>query len=585
MISDTTTSTPAPQSNPPPPTPPTQLPSQTAHHHFIVPDPLAMSPQGDSHLNKQTNHIRFYFQNINGLKWGSNQFDITNKYHQLHSLDVNFFGLAETNLEFRNRSVLHRFHQLITNPFNKQISCSTSSSTVKFPAAWKPGGTTTTATGQWISRIIEKGEDPTGTGTWSYLKLRGKNQMKIVIITVYRLCNTTDAVAHGPETAYCQIYTVLQPPPNAKPKLRRRCDKLLQEQIQTWLDQQYEIILMADANESLRPTPKGFHKIMQNLNLHDPFTHIHPNLHPNFPTYFRGSNRIDFAYVTPNLLPYVRQCGYLTYHEGLDGGDHRGLFIDFDEHGIMGEQSPILPPTSCILKTNYANRASKYRKLLLHYMTDKHITERIKHLGQQLKFNPTNPSHQLCNDKIDNDLTRAMLAAEKRSGNTYPSMPWSPTLRDTGLRVRYWNARIQEINSSRSYASILEKISNQIHITDTGQSSLTYIYSQLRVAKATLALTKKNASSLRDTFLSDLATHYVATNRSPTHQQALNRIINAENHREVFQKIKHALNPIQHNGLSQLEVPNTSITSHDNLSPNPNLVTYPAQQLLTRGYQ
>ena len=113
-----------------------------------------------------------------------------------------------------------------------------------------------------------------------------------------------------------------------------------------------------------------------------------------------------------------------------------------------------------------------------------------------------------------------------------------------------------------------KKIKQLIAIEDNGQQSLPYVYSQLRKAKATLLETKQKASTIRNTHLSDLATYYVTIQKSPTHIQALKRIVNAENHRDVFRKIKH--------GLSRLEVPSTSITLPDNLSPNANLETYPA---------
>ena len=400
---------------------------------FHLPDQYAADDQGDSTGTKLSHHFRVFFQNINGFKWNYNQLDVTNKCHQLQAIQVDSFGIAETNLDFRQFSVAQRFRTLLTHPFNKQISFHTSSSKPVFPTPWKPGGTLTALTGKWTSRVIEKGEDPSGTGTWSYVKFRGKAHKTIVQITIYRLCHMTDNQTHGPETVYSQIYSALQPPPLEKPRLRKRCDKLLFTQLQQWIALQYEIILLTDANEPLRLPARGFHKRMEQLNMKDPFVHLHPNA-PNFPTYFRGSNRIDFAYVTHNLLPHVRKCGYLTYHASLDG-DHRGIFIDFDEHGLLGAQDKIVPPLSRVLQTSHASRAFKYYHLLLSYANEKHLVAQIATLQHNMIHHPTNANLQLCYDSIDHDLTRSMLAAENRYGQTYPSAPWSPDLRNSGLAV------------------------------------------------------------------------------------------------------------------------------------------------------
>jgi hypothetical protein len=54
-----------------------------------------------------------------------------------------------------------------------------------FLSHFQPGGTATIVCDNWVSRIIDKGEDHVGLGRWSYLTLRGKGSTKITIITTY----------------------------------------------------------------------------------------------------------------------------------------------------------------------------------------------------------------------------------------------------------------------------------------------------------------------------------------------------------------------------------------------------------------
>ena len=50
------------------------------------------------------------------------------------------------------------------------VAAQTSTSTTKFTSRYKPGGTATIICGShWVARIIERGEDKTGLGRWSYV--------------------------------------------------------------------------------------------------------------------------------------------------------------------------------------------------------------------------------------------------------------------------------------------------------------------------------------------------------------------------------------------------------------------------------
>jgi len=44
----------------------------------------------------------------------------------------------------------------------------------EFISQYQPGGTATVLCENWVSRLIEKGEDSVGLGRWSFITLRGK---------------------------------------------------------------------------------------------------------------------------------------------------------------------------------------------------------------------------------------------------------------------------------------------------------------------------------------------------------------------------------------------------------------------------
>ena len=553
---------------------------------FYYDDPKDEIPQGHSIQPKLNGHVRFLFQNVNGLKWGNHQFDITHRSHLLQDLSVDFFGLTETNLNFRKASILHQYCQLLLRAFNCKIGFQTSTSTSPTTFNYQPGGTTSATAPWWTSCIHDKGKEARGTGLWSYLKLRGRNHTTIVFITIYRLCDISTGSKSGPHTVYSQVWDVLKPDfttPN--PNLRKACDRLLYTQLRNWLDQDFEIILMIDANEPAKTLPKGFSGLMHSLNLHDAFLHLHPN-HPTFSTYKRGTKRIDFAFLSPNLLPHLRYCGYLPYSDGLNS-DHRGLFLDFNQQGLLGHQSPILPPQSRILYSTHAERASNYLKYLAQTLSATKLPERTAqfetNLRQAADYGMVSNHHHTQFNALDRDMTRAMLTAEKKCGRHYPTPSWSPALQDAGLTVRYWKFRLQELRTHNQYTAQKQKIKDKIDITDNNQASLSYVVQQLRQHSQELRSIRKKAATIRESFLEDLASLLATHQRNSTKEKIIKILIASEAQRDMFRKCKSALKPTSHSGLSRLEVPETSITSPNNPSPIIGLDT--TQKTRNTGYQ
>ena len=54
--------------------------------------------------------------------------------------------------------------------------------------AFKMGGTITASRGNWSGRVTKCGKDE--LGRWSYLDMTGKNEKKVRIITMYRVCRS-----------------------------------------------------------------------------------------------------------------------------------------------------------------------------------------------------------------------------------------------------------------------------------------------------------------------------------------------------------------------------------------------------------
>jgi hypothetical protein len=99
------------------------------------------------------------FHNINRMK------DTTNWYQILTTMkefNVDIFGFAELNRSL-NRGYKNEWTDITRKLFYYSRSVH-SKSNVQLESSYKPGGTMTTITGKWQSRITQQGQDNKGLG-------------------------------------------------------------------------------------------------------------------------------------------------------------------------------------------------------------------------------------------------------------------------------------------------------------------------------------------------------------------------------------------------------------------------------------
>ena len=118
-----------------------------------------------------------------------------------------------------------------------------------------------------------------------------------------------------------------------------------------------EVILYLDGNEDLENTigkwcelaayEEGKHAcskehdsslktLATTLGLLDVLAEQHKETMPA--TYARGRKRLDYVFVTPNLMRSVERSCILPF-DTMFGGDHRPILIDFDAKVLFGDES------------------------------------------------------------------------------------------------------------------------------------------------------------------------------------------------------------------------------------------------------
>jgi hypothetical protein len=153
----------------------------------------------------EKNTLRLVVQNPNGIKPQMLYSDLGFGLHVCESIGVGVISMSETNVNW-NQS----WQANATKGFFKKLwqhsTLQPSISEEKFHSAYKPGGTLTAVVGNWTSRVVERGVDPHGMERWSFITLRGSNDVKVIFITAYCVCDDKQV---GPKTACKQQHRAL----------------------------------------------------------------------------------------------------------------------------------------------------------------------------------------------------------------------------------------------------------------------------------------------------------------------------------------------------------------------------------------
>jgi hypothetical protein len=124
-------------------------------------------------------NTRLYFINLNGLNLQNNAAKFCDLCEELYKSDVHLFVAAELNLDTQKFAI----QKALQDTARKT---QTSTSTISAEKFYKPGGTMIMAQGDLVGRITERGSD--SMGRWSWIKLVGKNQRLVTLISAYQVC-------------------------------------------------------------------------------------------------------------------------------------------------------------------------------------------------------------------------------------------------------------------------------------------------------------------------------------------------------------------------------------------------------------
>lgn len=445
----------------------------------VITPPIDNLPFGDLlQSTKPTDSIRFLFQNINGIRSYNEWSPWTHACHSLQELQVDIFGIAETNIKW-NKKHQTTARRLCQRHYNSALIATSSSNDIT-KTDYQPGGTATIITNKWTGRSTSNIHDTSGLGRWSGFKMRRNNNKHLNVITVYQ-----PTISNGSQTCYQQHMNILRQKGIKNPNPRKQLISDLTNVITHWNNNGDFTIVMMDANE-------GLHDRNSTLPMFLTRTNMTPLLHQahEYPsTYVRGTQCIDYIFGSTVLQPFILQSGFTPFFENpWPSTDHRALFVDINNIGLFGATThSLLPSVPRKLTSTSHTLVKKFLTLLQETHALPPLLNRITTLANNSTW------QQLDHDaleSIDQEFTSILLKAESQCA-VPTAYPWSLELHNASLVYRYWLIHQKGLKNKRNTTIQLRNIQSQIDEDQIFQMDPT------RTSMAQFRLSRKNLIDLQ----------------------------------------------------------------------------------------
>ncbi|KAL7502247.1 hypothetical protein ACHAXN_001311, partial [Cyclotella atomus] len=228
--------------------------------------------------------------------------------------------------------------------------------------------------------------------------------------------------AAGTNTAYMREWGMLRSEGVTNPDPRLMVLGTMSEVLHEWMNRGYHPLVMMDANgEFDDPQVAAF---LQEHDLCDLIDETNPGKAPR--TYQRSGRRLDYILGDKHVLAAVTKSGSLRSGDGVSLSDHTLQFVDLDCQKLFGVTE---------FKLKDVKKKDKFLQELHRIYEHQNIKMRVEELAEALKARGPTPALIQIYQTLDDDITRAMRAAAKRSGRKDFGYQRSDVLIMAGRRV------------------------------------------------------------------------------------------------------------------------------------------------------
>ena len=358
-------------------------------------------------------HTRVLLHNCNSL---SKYLHDANLIHSImrtwQDMHFHILGLTETRINSCNSMLYDRAKNMYSKIFeNGEIRLANSPS-FNDKAGSQPGGVGVAFNGRIQQRFVTSGRDT--LGRWTWVQFAGKN-IAFRVYSLYRVNYNSDQ-STGHTTAWCQQREhLLNLGIQTNPRTQVITDIIAD--MEPFIEAGHNVLLLADLNESISGPEKTNQKL-RDIGLINIMEH---RIGTRLPlTHNSGSNAVDHMWGTCDVIDSVQQAGYAPF-QYIGESDHRALIMDIDIKKILdNDLDTVKQRQQRRLKMNAPQRVLKYCEYLEKTWTHHKITKRISDLNTNFRNEGPTDENVLNLNRLDNQISEIMNAAEKRCTKMNP---------------------------------------------------------------------------------------------------------------------------------------------------------------------
>eukprot|EP00957_Ditylum_brightwellii_P066715 5062549-Ditylum_brightwellii.AAC.1 len=148
-------------------------------------------------------------------------------------------------------------------------------------------------------------------GRWSFITLAGRHKRKVTVVTAYRVCKNSLAMA-GENTCWMQQWRSPRKQGVVEPDPRNQFMTDFESFLKDHLNKNEEIIVGMDVNKEDLPEAE-IEQLMQRLDMIDVHSHLHSKAKAPS-TYQQGKIQLNFFFITSGILPSPLTARFLQFN-------------------------------------------------------------------------------------------------------------------------------------------------------------------------------------------------------------------------------------------------------------------------------
>lgn len=464
--------------------------------------------------------------------------------------DLDIIGMNETNkywnkfpVEARPWKLYKGIWESIHTNFNNNINDLT-------PCKHQPGGTSILSVNRSAHCIESSGRDPSGLGRWSWNIYRGKEGIRLAIVSAYIPVNPSGDEGISPNATYRQHKSYL----SLKHRISEPKQALLDDlkiQLKEWRNTNIQIIVLMDANDQINNTL--FTQYFDDMDMKEAILSLHPS-QPAVATRTPGTNTIDGIWASRSID--ITKAGYTPFHP-TKAFDHRFAWIDVTRQSAFGHlMPPIKSYTTRRLKLQDPRITKRYTSVLRKHCIKHKLRERSTKLRNKCRQNvPLSATQAAELENIDELKIQGMVHAEKicRKLKT-GKIPWSEhlqLLRDTNS---FWEGlfRVKAMGKKIGMKQLEQRAKICKYTGPIHTLTLRHIKLKRKEVQHARYTFEKQARSQRQEFLHQLAQRR-ADGKNTTSAKQLKALVKREEVRKSWRRLKWVNNKITKGSITRVE--------------------------------